>query len=242
MCQHSPACPDAQAPDRMARASRGRSPRARVEPAVQRRRLVRRRGRTTRRWPGGRASRTGIAPRGRRGPQGRHEEEDGRWVTQGRRGKTGPTHAGCCGKGSLTSPQRSNWLCGTCRAGQAGNRQAGNRQAVPHRHRRHRRRRYRPAAARHRQTARRRRIREAARAGTHRTPAARPAAPARPSRPPGCPCPAGALRREHTIPEIQRGARQHFVTRRRQRLRILTQTAAESGPDKPAQRQNGMTR
>jgi CheY-like chemotaxis protein len=36
--------------------------------------------------------------------------------------------AGYSGSGSLTSPQRSNWLCGTCRGGQAG-----NCQPVPHR-------------------------------------------------------------------------------------------------------------
>jgi len=45
---------------------------------------------------------------------------------QGRRGKTGHMYADCSGRGSLTSPQVSNWLCGSRRASPAGNREARN--------------------------------------------------------------------------------------------------------------------
>jgi len=67
-------CPRARTgrPGLRGRASRGRSSRARVEPAVQRRGPVRGRGRAARRWPGGRASHVGSAPRSRRSCQGRH--------------------------------------------------------------------------------------------------------------------------------------------------------------------------
>ena len=68
--------------------------------------------------------------RGWRSCQGRHDEDGGRWVTQGRRGKTGPLCAGCSGKSSPASPQRSkpwcsNGLRGTCHASRPGNRQPG---------------------------------------------------------------------------------------------------------------------
>jgi Family of unknown function (DUF5999) len=68
--------------------------------------------------------------RGWRSCRGRHDEDGGRWVTQGRRGKTGPLCAGCSGKSSPASPQRSkpwcsNGLRGTCHASRPGNRQPG---------------------------------------------------------------------------------------------------------------------
>ena len=127
MCQHLPACPDGHAPDRVA---------ARVVA-----------GHPGQGWSllcngavlfedGGALLADGqaVAPpasalrRRLASSRGRHEQDGGRWLTQGRRGKTGPMCAGCCGESSLTSPQHSkpqcsNGLRGTCHASRPGNRQ-----------------------------------------------------------------------------------------------------------------------
>jgi hypothetical protein len=52
--------------------------------------------------------------RGWRSPQGRHDEDDARWLMRGRRGTTGHLCAGCSGESSPASPQCSNWLSGIC--------------------------------------------------------------------------------------------------------------------------------
>jgi len=68
--------------------------------------------------------------RGWRSSGGRHEEDGGRWLMPGRRGKTRPMCADCCRKGNLSSPQHSKPQCsngprGTSHTSRPRNRQPG---------------------------------------------------------------------------------------------------------------------